>query len=259
MKLDKSIIVFDRGELISTANWKSIHDICSTGVRKVENPPGSGAFTIRDKRKKVGADGKPSDQWERNGVTKIKDSFFEHLAESGWKLEKPVGLKSYFNGKNEQTADAILTQYPTLAPFVDPPSSTPGEFDAFVTTATGDRVVIEWETGNVSSSHRSLNKMCLCMIAGLIDYGILVIPNRDLYNCLTDRVGNFEELAPYLFFWNEISQLVERGLLAIIVVGYDKLIDKDDETFPYLESKKQGRSAEGALKIKKVRPARRTR
>lgn len=59
-------------------------------------------------------------------------------------------------------------------------------------------VALEWETGNVSSSHRSLNKMSLGLLKGVLAAGILVVPSRELYKYLTDRIGNFEELAPYL-------------------------------------------------------------
>lgn len=36
----------------------------------------------------------------------------------------------------------------------------------------GLRCVIEWETGNVSSSHRSMNKLCVRLNAGIIESGM---------------------------------------------------------------------------------------
>lgn len=252
MKLVKTVLLFEKGAMnASTKEWKDIYKVCKAGVAKCENPPGSGSFSIRMKRHKRDSTGKETKQWERNGVSPLKDQFFAHLSGLGWKLEEPVALEEYFSSMaSQRDLNSILKVYPSMAPFVDKPSSKPGEFDAYVKTATGARVVIEWETGNVSSSHRSLNKMCLCMIAGLIDFGVLVIPDRALYRALTDRIGNFEELAPYLVFWNKVSEVIECGMLAIVVVSYDHLIDKDNESFPYLKSEPQGRSAEGAAKIK---------
>lgn len=43
-----------------------------------------------------------------------------------------------------------------------------GDFDFFTELDGKTRCVIEWETGNISSSHRSMNKLCLVMMAGLI-------------------------------------------------------------------------------------------
>ena len=57
---------------------------------------------------------------------------------------------------------------------------------------------VEWETGNISSSHRALNKMVLALMEGRISQGVLAMPVRSLAAFLTDRVGNFEEIRPYL-------------------------------------------------------------
>src|SRR6516162_5754472 len=53
----------------------------------------------------------------------------------------------------------------------------PGKFDAMLETKSGP-IVLEWETGNISSSHRSLNKMALGITRGEILGGILVVPSR---------------------------------------------------------------------------------
>src|SRR5262249_1787238 len=62
-------------------------------------------------------------------------------------------------------------------------------------------VAVEWETGNVSSSHRSLNKLVYGLQRGVIHGGFLIAPSRALYRYLTDRVGNVPELASYFGFW----------------------------------------------------------
>jgi hypothetical protein len=50
-------------------------------------------------------------------------------------------------------------------------------------------VAFEWETGNVASCHRSINKICLGFHIGAIAGGILALSSNSLYPYLTDRVG----------------------------------------------------------------------
>ena len=64
---------------------------------------------------------------------------------------------------------------------------------------------VEWETGNISSSHRALNKMAIGIGDGILLGGTLVLPNRNLYNYLTDRIGNYEELLPYFPMYQVIK------------------------------------------------------
>jgi hypothetical protein len=109
----------------------------------------------------------------------------------------------------------------------------------------GHRVAIEWETGNISSSHRSMNKLALALGNGVVDIGVLVLPSRSLYEHLTDRIGNIGELSGYLSMWEGLKASVERGLLAITVVEQDDLTDDD---FPYLPRGNDGRAKEGRSK-----------
>jgi hypothetical protein len=123
---------------------------------------------------------------EGNGVTPIKDAFIAHLRDHGWVPER-------------------------------------GRFDAHYTFPRS-RVrpfVVEWETGNVSSSHRSINRMALGMLNGEVSGGALIVPSRSLYRFLTDRIGNSQELEPYHPLWKLWSQHREFGYLAIITVEHD--------------------------------------
>ena len=56
------------------------------------------------------------------------------------------------------------------------------------------------------------------MHANLIG-GVLIVPSRELYQYLTDRVGNYPELEPYFDVWSTYP--LEEGILAIIVVEQD--------------------------------------
>ncbi len=80
-------------------------------------------------------------------------------------------------------------------------------------------IVAEWETGNISSSHRSMNKMLMLLSQGVIAAGVLVVPSRELYSYLTDRIGNFNELQPYLTLWKSFP--CQKGVLEIIVIEQD--------------------------------------
>ena len=94
----------------------------------------------------------------------------------------------------------------------------PGPMDA--TYPVGDRLFcVEWETGNISSSHRAINKMALGILKKILIGGVLVLPTRAMYKYLTDRVGNFPELEPYFPLWRALK--VEEGLLAVIAIEHD--------------------------------------
>jgi hypothetical protein len=93
-----------------------------------------------------------------------------------------------------------------------------GGFDALLQGPEGP-IVVEWETGNISSSHRSMNKLTMLVSNGTIAAGTLVVPSRKLYVYLTDRIGNYKELEPYL----KLSKSVpwKMGVLEIIVIEQD--------------------------------------
>ena len=85
----------------------------------------------------------------------------------------------------------------------------------------GGRVFgVEWETGNISSSHRSINRLLLGHRQHLLIGGGLIAPTRKLYHFLTDRVGNLTELEPYFELWKDAAGWKE-GVLAILAVEHD--------------------------------------
>ncbi len=128
----------------------------------------------------------------------------------------------------------------------EPVTSDFGGFDFITTGPNGTRIAIEWETGNISSSHRSMNKLAIALANGVVQVGVLILPSRHLYEHLTDRIGNIGELSGYLSMWESLKFGVTKGLLAITVVEHDHLTD--DPSFPYLAVGNDGRSAEGRAK-----------
>ena len=61
--------------------------------------------------------------------------------------------------------------------------------------------------------------MALGLLKNILIGGILILPTRELYQYLTDRVGNYRELAPYFPLWKSLK--VEEGFLGIIAVEHD--------------------------------------
>ena len=128
---------------------------------------------------------------EGNGVVPIKVGMMTALERAGWQLEERMDLAT---------------------------SKRPGALDAVLYTESG-AFAVEWETGNISSSHRAINKMALGLLHEALVGGALIVPSRELYPYLTDRVGNWTELEPYVDLWKSVP--CNNGILQIVVVEHD--------------------------------------
>jgi len=154
-----------------------------TCMRALEWPPGTGKFLLHDQPGKGRGQG--------SGVKPIKDGFIYCLKSKGWETPKKLDIASL---------------------------RKPGPLDAAL--RVGNRYfALEWETGNVSSSHRSLNKMVLGMMKGVLIGGALIVPTRAMYEYLTDRIGNFEEIEPYFEVWRRAE--TDEGLLIVVAIEHD--------------------------------------
>jgi hypothetical protein len=183
MKIVHIETLISRGPLSESPEWKEIRQTLLTLITEVDWLPGSGKFLIYPESGKKSGQG--------NGVRLIKDSLMKKLVDLSWLLECPVDIATM---------------------------RTPGAIDAVLKTELGI-IAVEWETGNISSSHRSLNKLSLGLLKGKLAAGILIVPSRKLYQYLTDRIGNYEELVPYLDLWKSIN--CASGILEIIVIEQD--------------------------------------
>lgn len=183
MKVVRTETLLSCGSFPLSASWERIRTDVSDAITRVVWPPGSSTFTIYPESGKRRGEG--------NGVKPIKNDFICHLVEHGWTAECALDL-------------ATVT--------------TPGDLDAVLETPHG-AFALEWETGNISSSHRALNKMALGLLKRKLVGGTLIVPSRKLYPFLTDRIGNFAELAPYLDLWRSVP--CTEGVLQIIVVEHD--------------------------------------
>lgn len=136
-----------------------------------------------------------------NGVVPIKHSFVETLEKKGWVAEERMSMA---NGMN------------------------PGPIDA-VKTLTSGKFAIEWETGNISSSHRALNKIATGLIQSQIVGGILILPVKNCAQYLTDRIGNYEEIEPYFPMYQNLN--IANGYMAVIAIEHDQE-SKDVQLIP---------------------------
>lgn len=234
MKWLRTLVLFDQGNIANTEDWNTVHESYVRSIQNVDFPKGSGKLTLRRKIKR------PDGQWARNGVKFLKSSFFDHLTDvEEWQPEKTVDL-------NREREQAPIMLHPSGEKHNEPVMSNFGSFDFVTDAPNGLRVAIEWETGNISSSHRSMNKLAISLQNGIIGAGVLVLPSRLLYEHLTDRIGNIDELSGYLSMWAGLSHSVENGLLAVSVVEHDDLTN--DPNFSYLPSGSDGRAREGLAK-----------
>lgn len=188
MILNKIEVLIDKGEFSKSEEWAKIRSELVESVHLLEHPVGAGRFILKDEFGKKRGKG--------SGVKPIRDMFCRKLQEKGWSLETKIDIAA---------------------------RARPGPVDA--TRKVGNKLfAVEWETGNISSSHRALNKMSLGILSKILIGGALVLPTRKMYQYLTDRVGNFEELEPYFPLWRSLQ--CDEGFLVIFAVEHDA-IDKN--------------------------------
>ncbi|MBD2446365.1 restriction endonuclease [Nostoc sp. FACHB-152] len=143
-----------------------------------------------------------------NGVKPIKEACMIALRDRfAWKLETQINYATRSPGKVDATK--VIDNY---------------------------LFALEWETGNISSSHRAINKMILGLLRGVFLGAALVLPSRKLYPYLTDRIGNYEELEPYFDVWRAVR--IEEGFFAIFVIEHDQL----DSSVPKITKGTDGRA-----------------
>lgn len=102
-----------------------------------------------------------------NGVVPVKERCYQILEdEYGWYREKPL---SYFHDDAKKG----------------------GPIDVYKEFHQGENTLyagLEFETGNISSAHRSMNKLCIGLVKGEIAIAFLMLPIKAMSFYLTDRV-----------------------------------------------------------------------
>lgn len=181
MKILKTEVLVSKGDFVDSDEFKKIINDVYIAIRSVTWPPESDIFTLNPVKK-------------GSGVKPIKNNCMNHLETNGWQLEYRMSLGSRIK---------------------------PGPIDAVKQLSNGLFFAVEWETGNISSSHRAINKLAIGLIDSVLAGGILILPSRNMYKFLTDRIGNFPEIEPYFPMWKNMR--LESGYLAVIEIEHDEL------------------------------------
>jgi hypothetical protein len=193
MRIVEHETLISAGAFPDSDECKALISTVRHAIESMVWPPGADSFTLFEQSGKKRGEG--------NGVKPIKAIFMTKLEKLGWSLETEIDI-------------ATLRR--------------PGPIDASI-PCKGRLFCVEWETGNVSSSHRALNKLSLGLLHEVVGGGILILPTRTMYRYLTDRVGNYSEIAPYFPLWRALP--VEDGYLAVIAIEHDRL-SKSVRRFP---------------------------
>jgi len=189
VRLHEFVVIDEHKGYSSTRAFSEIDGEIRDAIECIVWPPGSERFVIKPAK-------------HGNGVRPIKKAFTVRLESYGWEVEQRVSL-----------VDDVR----------------PGPIDATKRLADGSLFLLEWETGNVSSSHRSINRMLMAMTTGMAVGGaIIVVRAETLYPLLTDRVANDRELRPYFELWRQYP-VEGPALLALYVVDYDGVDDEVEQ------------------------------
>ena len=211
MRIIETLDIIHAGDFPGTSTWSRATTDVECAIATADWPPGSGSFSLNPK---PGVDRRGRPDRHPNGVVPIKVPMIRYLEARAWKTETLPKLPVGFEG-----GDVLTT----------------GDLDALLLDQ-GRYIGFEWETGNVSSTHRAINKLLDGITRGTLNGGILVLAVRNTQRYLTDRVGNFEEIAPYFEFWSRYP--VPDGALRVYGVGHDVL----DPTAPHIPKGKAGRA-----------------
>ncbi len=184
MKIVETVDLIARGKFPKSRAWRTACRHVKSAIRATDWPHGSGKFTIYPQSGKKRGEG--------NGVVPIKLPCLQKLREQGWQVER---LPIIENGVMET-----------------------GDLDALFRSSSGF-IGFEWETGNISSSHRAINKLLLTLKLGGLIGGFLVVPSNKLKAYLTDRIGNIGELRHYFPLWRDTE--IKEGALRIVVAEHD--------------------------------------
>lgn len=181
MKINRTEFLIKKGPFPLSTQFKITMNEIYAAIKQVTWPANNDKFILYPEKK-------------ANGVVPIKKNFIRSLEINGWKSEHRMKIASM---------------------------AKPGPVDSVKYLADDKHFAVEWETGNISSSHRALNKMAVGLLDGILEGGVLILPSRAMYPYLTDRIGNFPELEPYFPVWKNLA--ITKGVLAIIEIEHDML------------------------------------
>jgi hypothetical protein len=246
MKIVETVTLISAGSYSDSAEWQAQRAKIRTAIEGTVWPPNSDKFTIYPESGKKSGEG--------NGVKPIKamtlDALTNGCVDTYGQLKKAKKLPTAACWVREVPFPPLpLPDKPPRLPKGSPkPPKKPKPGNSDLIYLCGDGLIcFEWETGNISSSHRSLNKLALGLMRGDIQAGVLVVPSRVMYPYLTDRVGNVEELRWYFPLWEATP--CNNGVLEIIVIEQDA----ESLSVPKIPKGTDGLAAYGAARAAAIK------
>lgn len=204
MKIIQTAIVQNTQNYTGTNDYRLVREMIYKAIQNMQNPAGSGTFLLRARTPGV----KKQAGHTVNGVNPIKTGFMEYLhTVAGWEFEERVT--------------------PTL-----------GACDAVFHFPSGRKpFIVEWETGNISSTHRATNRILTAILRNDASGGVVILPSAKMYAHLTDRIGNFHEMEPYIDLYRRLDSLsTEPYFFGYVEIEQDGLSNSID----YLPGKIDG-------------------
>ena len=172
-------------------------------ISAISWPGEANSFTINNTRKNI------------NGVVPLKERCYIELEETyNWYREYPLHVLKYERKKG-------------------------GPIDVYKIFESGERIGAEFETGNIGSGHRAMNKLFLGLKKNELDLAMIFMPVKKLAYYLTDRITNYEELEPYFDNYEEQP---------FIFIGFDASYYSAD--VPSIPKGKDGMSSRSVKKWK---------
>ncbi|MGG0403198.1 restriction endonuclease [Priestia megaterium] len=202
MKVTKVYITAYAKELLNENSiYEQAYKEVVTAISSTVWPIGSNVFAINNSVKNA------------NGVVPLKEKCYIELENTyDWFREKPLNVLKIEKQKG-------------------------GPIDVYKEFNSGERIGLEFESGNIASAHRSMNKLLLGINRNELDLGIILMPVKELAYYLTDRITNYEELEPYF----EITEGKP-----FIFIGFDATIY--DKNIPLIPKGKDGMSKRSVKK-----------
>jgi hypothetical protein len=172
LKLNNTFVLIDSDSIAKTNDWENAHAAIELAIKRMSWPNGSKTGMVIPRIVDIKPSGKYINQfgkeetWSggarkenktlRNGVVPLRQMFRTNLEASGWRTEEPLSLRGYFEQIRADRQLAQIFRYPVPPERAvhDPLHEGVGDFDFWLRSDTGFRTVVEWETGNISSSHR---------------------------------------------------------------------------------------------------------
>jgi len=174
VKRNNTYVLFDSEATAHRHGWAQAHDAIARALQSMRWPDREGVkeftipriVTIKVGREYTNFKGKLVTVTKkaitlRNGVRPLRDQFRRWMAEQHCNCESSLSLAPFFQKRREENA-VVFSKFPApskaeLEEAKDQAlNESVGNLDFWFQTDGEFTTAVEWETGNISSSHRSL-------------------------------------------------------------------------------------------------------